>query len=477
MRVINGYKGTECDIRCLYVHKNPKMKIKYIVLAFGETEILGGSMFKKKALGGVTISNRSKETGEILLSEKKEIFVEKETPTRLSEYLLDVNGLLMRMTQLNYVKDMLIDVGKQTEMVETIASSSEELSSTVSDMSEFVHRSNKMTQEALEMSNGCIKGIGQSFDEISEAFEKSKEAAVAMGKVSNQTLQIEQMVTVIKSVADQTNLLALNASIEAARAGEAGRGFAVVADEIKKLADSTKEQVAIIQAVVRTLMVELNSADSIIKDSNQTFTAGKENMDASKEAMVKMATALSGIGDSFMQINNSIDAQTAASQEMATSLMVVNEKIKNLNNETVKTGRAFNDISKSLDTLRLKMLPDAHMSHSEQIEVCISDHLIWRWRVYNMILGYENLTPEQVGNHLECRLGKWVENTGRQISSIKNNLDTMEIPHKKLHELAKEAIVAYNRGNVDSAELKLGEMDDVSKQIIEQLDVIKKKLG
>ena len=433
-------------------------------------------MFRRRTSEKTKASEQLKGQGEGIQEDMQEKVVESKHSGKRVEYLLEVNDLLMNMTQFDYVKDMLFDVSKQTEMVENIASSSEELSSTITEISEFVHSSNKMTQDALAMSSGCIDGIGQSFEEIAEAFEQSKQAALAMEKVSNQTLQIEQMVTVIKSVADQTNLLALNASIEAARAGDAGRGFAVVADEIKKLADSTKEQVDIIQTVVRTLMSELNVADNIIKESTQTFTAGKKNMDASKDAMGKMADALAGIGESFMQINENIDSQTAASEEMAASLTVVNEKIKKLNGETIKTGRAFNDISKSLDVLRLKMLPDVEMSHIEQIEVCISDHLIWRWRVYNMILGYENLSPEQVGDHLVCRLGKWVTNTGSQITAIKGNLDTMETPHKKLHEFAKEAIIAYNNGNVESAEQKLKEMDVVSKQIIEQLTVIKKKL-
>jgi len=433
-------------------------------------------MFRRRTSEKTKASEQLKGQGEGIQEDMQEKVVESKHSGKRVEYLLEVNDLLMNMTQFDYVKDMLFDVSKQTEMVENIASSSEELSSTITEISEFVHSSNKMTQDALAMSSGCIDGIGQSFEEIAEAFEQSKQAALAMEKVSNQTLQIEQMVTVIKSVADQTNLLALNASIEAARAGDAGRGFAVVADEIKKLADSTKEQVDIIQTVVRTLMSELSVADNIIKESTQTFTAGKKNMDASKDAMGKMADALAGIGESFMQINENIDSQTAASEEMAASLTVVNEKIKKLNGETIKTGRAFNDISKSLDVLRLKMLPDVEMSHIEQIEVCISDHLIWRWRVYNMILGYENLSPEQVGDHLVCRLGKWVTNTGSQITAIKGNLDTMETPHKKLHEFAKEAIIAYNNGNVESAEQKLKEMDVVSKQIIEQLTVIKKKL-
>ncbi|MBS7526592.1 CZB domain-containing protein [Fusibacter paucivorans] len=423
-------------------------------------------MFKRKQLSAMPVTTVVEGNEE----------VPKETQSELVPYLLEVNDLLMRMTQLDYVKDMLMDVSRQTEMVENIASSSEELSTSSTQISAYIHQSSQMTEDALKLSSDCMAGIGKSFDEIAEAFEKSQMAEGAMKKVTEQALQIEQMVTVIKRVADQTNLLALNASIEAARAGDAGRGFAVVADEIKKLADSTKEQVDVIQDVVQILMAEIKTADGVIKESARIFTGGKQNMDLSRSTMTSMAGALGEVGESFKQINESVDDQTAASEEMAASLAVVNEKIKTLNGETVKTGRAFNDISRSLDLLRIKMLPEAAMPQSAQIEVCITDHLIWRWRVYNMILGYEKLNPEQVGNHLVCRLGQWVADTGRGIPAIQQHLDEMEVPHQRLHTFAKEAIIAYNKGNLGEAEAKLVEMDTVSKRIIEQLDIIKRKL-
>ena len=49
-----------------------------------------------------------------------------------------------------------------------------------------------------------------------------------MGRISQSSARIAEIVGVIDGIAFQTNILALNAAVEAARAGEKGRGFAVV---------------------------------------------------------------------------------------------------------------------------------------------------------------------------------------------------------------------------------------------------------
>lgn len=394
----------------------------------------------------------------------------------LGETLMSINNLLQYMTQMDYVKDMLLDVDKQAHMVENIAASSQEISASISDISDYVVNSSDRTGETLILTAKTIQTINTSFKKIDSAFEKTHEAQDVMHRVNDEAKKIATMVEVIKGVADQTNLLALNASIEAARAGESGRGFAVVADEIKKLADSTKSNVATIQSIVTSLQVELGSTANAIDEANKTFVEGKTFIDEAVKSMDVMEDALKSIGDTFVDITSNIEEQTAATEEMASNLSIVNEKIKNLQSETIHTGEAFYKISTIVDKLRLATYKNVkNLSIGDQLELCISDHLIWRWRVYNMILGYEKLSGSDVGSHTGCRLGQWVTSTGKSIDRYASTLSKLDAPHKALHEQAGLAIAAYNKGNTIEAERILSLMDASSKQVVALLHELKKK--
>src|ERR1700682_740425 len=102
--------------------------------------------------------------------------------------------------------------------VQLVASATEELASSVREISGQVQESNRIAASAVKQA-----------DETDARINALSQAANRIGDV----------IKLITSVAEQTNLLALNATIEAARAGEAGRGFAVVAQEVKALAAQT----------------------------------------------------------------------------------------------------------------------------------------------------------------------------------------------------------------------------------------------
>jgi methyl-accepting chemotaxis protein len=102
--------------------------------------------------------------------------------------------------------------------VETAASATTELSSSIVDIGQQLHKAAQVVRLAVDEANATNRDI----DALAQAAQK-----------------IGDVVKLIRGIAEQTNLLALNATIEAARAGEVGRGFAVVAAEVKSLAVAT----------------------------------------------------------------------------------------------------------------------------------------------------------------------------------------------------------------------------------------------
>ena len=74
--------------------------------------------------------------------------------------------------------------------------------------------------------------------------------------------KIEDIISVIDSIAFQTNLLALNAAVEAARAGDEGRGFAVVAAEVRSLSKRSSEAAQEIKDLIQDSVEKLNAVQS-----------------------------------------------------------------------------------------------------------------------------------------------------------------------------------------------------------------------
>lgn len=390
------------------------------------------------------------------------------------DLLIRVNELLQLMTQQDYVRGMIVDIREQGEMVENVAASSEELSTATEDISNFVQESNNATHDGIEVSKNSVSQINESFGKIEETMEKTNEVRKIMDLVNKEAKKIDDMVEIIENVADRTNLLALNASIEAARAGEHGRGFSVVADEIKKLAESTKKQVEFIRDVVTSLTTEISRTSLALDEATFSFKNSKSYIDDAVKSINSINDVLETIGNSFSEISANIEEQTAATEEIAGNIMVINEKTVNLKENTIKTGDAFYKISNLIDEIRILAYEEAEcIDPKAQIEICISDHLMWKWRVYNMILGYEKLDESSVGTHHTCRLGKWVDSQNITDPKIKEIFAQLEEPHARLHDLAREAIRLYNDKDTLGAERALESMDLASRQVVRLLNELK----
>ena len=161
---------------------------------------------------------------------------------------------------------------------ELIAASSEEMSSSIAEISRQVGIARDFSSEAVEHAGGSSKIIRS----LAESAQR-----------------ITDVVKLISDIAEQTNLLALNATIEAARAGEAGRGFAVVASEVKVLAAQTAKATGEIHAQVASIQTATSEA---VK---------------STEAIVG---DISKISEITMAIASAVEEQDAVTRDIASSI-------------------------------------------------------------------------------------------------------------------------------------------------------------
>ncbi|SEW24008.1 methyl-accepting chemotaxis protein [[Clostridium] fimetarium] len=356
------------------------------------------------------------------------------------------------VTQMDYIKEMVDNIDTQRNSVQDVSSSSEQMSHAIEEVAIYVQDSLVTTNNTISMSTESLQTINKSFDYIYKSFDQITVVQNKMHTVVEETKEIENIVNIINDVAEQTNLLSLNASIEAARAGEKGKGFAVVADEIKKLAENTKESANYIRKMVKKLRDEIGISEDVIIGAVKIFSEGKNSIDEATSSMSKMEVALKSIGDSFDGISANIEEQTATTQEISARLAEINNQTSSLYDSCMQTGHGIYDFSELAEDSRNIGRPLFKDFHGNDMFIgMISEHLLWKWKVYNVVCGFIKIEEKSINEYTECTLGKLLEH----LKSSNSNSPMIKLyePHKNVHFYSKKIIRDVNnkdRSNIEN---------------------------
>lgn len=224
----------------------------------------------------------------------------------------------------------------QKESTEKINSYIQNVESSVQSITEEVAN----TQESLNAGNEVMKKL---LEQVRISESSNEMVTRKMEGLKEHAGKMQDIMSLISSVASQTGLLALNASIEAARAGEAGRGFAVVASEISNLSAQTNNATGEINTLIEDIVKAVGEVTEAMEELLECSRLQNQYVDNTADNFGQIRSNTQNIVDQVTELKSTVDTVLDENKQ-------VEEGIENVAGVTRKVMDGANETLASCNT-------------------------------------------------------------------------------------------------------------------------------
>lgn len=205
------------------------------------------------------------------------------------------------------------------------------------------------TEELAEQGQRAVMNVVQSMDEIRQAFQRSADQILAMGKRSE---HINDAAAAIDRMIADTTLIAFNATIEAARAREEGRGFGVVALEIKRLAEEVCESTEDMKEVIQEIQGASHALALATEEEMKTVSRGALLAEEAGDSLTQIVAMVKLTTESAQRIASATQQQKNASEQVLQAVETANHSTRRLAQESKYFAVAAAELSLLAEGLR-----------------------------------------------------------------------------------------------------------------------------
>jgi methyl-accepting chemotaxis protein len=409
------------------------------------------------------------EYGRMLEDVNESIGANREMMTRILDNT--VNVAASSFETVTAAAKVVFNAEEEENHVRRISDASQQLALSVSGIARNAAEADSAAQSTGEIVRQGAVTVGDTINSMAQLADAVTNAAGKVEALGKSSQRIGEISNVIGEIAEQTNLLALNAAIEAARAGEHGRGFAVVADEVRNLAARSATATAEINNTIRAIQAQIAEVIATMQTGVTRVDSGKSATIRTQEAFEAIREGIDAATRQIRQIAESAAEQKAATDGIANSIQVIAGLASG---NTRYAHNAVDTIEKMNGVVgnQLRTLESFQIPH-KAVMVAKSDHVLWKKRLTELLLGRTQIRPEEVTNHQQCRFGKWYYSDGRAQYGNRPAFIAIEEPHRQIHETAKRVVELHAAGKRADAEKMLLSLDAPTALVLENLDKLR----
>lgn len=234
----------------------------------------------------------------------------------------------------------------------SVATAAEEISVTSHDIAKNTSNAASISNQTRDLSTDGVSKVSSTTEGIQTISNVVNEFANATNELTSSARKIEEIVTVITSIADQTNLLALNAAIEAARAGDAGRGFAVVADEVRQLASKTTIATNDISNLLNEIGTQTQKTNKLKEQAIVVVESGLVSGQQSHEVLGKIYEQIETSSDQLLQIATASEQQSSVISDITKTIQSIHDTLMECSKDCTSSSKEIMNLSSQSQRLK-----------------------------------------------------------------------------------------------------------------------------